>query len=80
MRRTNHDFLSLIFQFDSKAESSQKMADDKLDHMQAQVETLENGRSPSLGLDLSHEAGSVQLLDSHHVVLVPTPSRDPKGE
>jgi hypothetical protein len=27
-----------------------------------------------------HEVGSVQLLDSHHVVLFPTPSRHPKGE
>ena len=56
------------------------MADDKFD--QAQVETLENGRSSSIGVDHNaHRAvGSVQLLDSHQgVVLVPTPSQDPKG-
>ena len=56
------------------------MADDKFD--QTQVEALEHGRSSSLGVDyiVRHEAGSVQLLDSHQgVVLVPTPSRDPKG-
>ncbi len=68
------DYLSIS----NRQSSFQKMADDKFD--QAQVEALENGRSSSLGGDARHEAGSVQLLDSQHVVLVPTPSRDPKGE
>ena len=57
------------------------MADDKLaalDFAESQVETLEHGGVLPLGAD--HKAGSVQLLDSDHVVLVPTPSRDPKGE
>jgi hypothetical protein len=54
------------------------MADDKCD--QAHVEALESGRSLSVGVDTRHETGLVQLLDSHQgVVLVPTPSRDPKG-
>ncbi len=54
------------------------MADDKLDFDKSQVETLENGGVSPLATD--HKAGSVRLLDSDHVVLVPTPSRDPKGE
>jgi hypothetical protein len=61
------------------AQEMTEMADDKCD--QTQVEALENGgSSSSLGLDARREAGSVQLLDAQHVVLVPTPSRDPKGE
>ncbi len=57
------------------------MADEKfatLDVEESKVETLEHGGVMPLAVD--HEAGSVQLLDSDHVVLVPTPSRDPKGE
>ena len=55
------------------------MVDNKYD--QAHVEELESGRSLSVGVDARHKPGSVQLLDSHQgVVLVPTPSRDPKGE
>lgn len=58
----------------------QKMADEKFDDG-AQVEALENGGASSLEVDMArHEAGSLQLLDAQHIVLVPTPSRDPKGE
>lgn len=54
------------------------MADGNLDIEKVRVETLENGGSLPLGA--YHQAGAVRLLDSDHVVLVPTPSRDPKGE
>lgn len=41
------------------------------------IETLEDGGSGSI---MTYEAGTVQLLDSKDVVLIPTPSQDPKGE
>ncbi|PKS13123.1 hypothetical protein jhhlp_000465 [Lomentospora prolificans] len=39
------------------------------------IETLEDGGSGSI---MTYEAGTVQLLDSKDVVLIPTPSQDPK--
>ncbi len=53
------------------------MADENLDIDKLRIEALENGGVSPTGSD--HKAGEVQLLDSDHVVLVPTPSRDPKG-
>lgn len=72
--RSSSSFKSSICA-DSKA--SGKMADEKV-YLEKSVETLENGSSLTPPVD--HQAGSVQLLDSDHVVLVPTPSQDPKGE
>jgi len=54
------------------------MADEKLYMDKTQVEALENGSSLSPPADT--QAGTVQLLDSNVVALVPVPSRDPKGE
>lgn len=81
MRRAYHGLLSFILQFQvfdlRRLEGFRKMADEKI-YLEKSVETLENGSSLTPPVD--HQAGSVQLLDSDHVVLVPTPSQDPKGE
>ncbi|KAK7973669.1 hypothetical protein PG989_015517 [Apiospora arundinis] len=51
------------------------MSDTKME--EGRTETVENGKEHHHDSNYDHANGTVQLIDSKHVVLIPTPSRDP---
>lgn len=58
-------------------ETSPNMSDTKME--EGRTETVEHVKEHGEHHNQNYATGTVQLIDSKHVVLIPTPSRDPYG-